>query len=462
VLVGTIAVERSEALSRELNRNGIEHNVLNAKNHEREAEIVLDAGQKGAVTIATNMAGRGIDIKLGEEVRELGGLYVLGTERHESRRIDNQLRGRSGRQGDPGESRFFLSAQDDLVRIFAGERMENVLTRFHKEPEDVPISAGILSRQIKGAQKRVEEKNFISRKNVLKYDDVLNTQRHQVYMDRRSVLEGADLSERMRDWLRDEIQLAVSVHLPTPYSDDWELPELWKLCSTLWPMQVRLEDFLDAPDVSMEAVEEALVADAAAHYERREDEIGAETMREVERIVFLQVLDTRWREHLDNMDYLRDGIGLRGLAQKDPLSEYRAEGYVMFQELMEAVKTEVVQLLLRIDVEAGALEPRAQRALDSGGSNAVLPDTNEAGADSDAAPSSSSSTGGLTMRPKRSDAGLTYGTSAAPTALQEARTEAGLDEAGPVVQQRRVEAKVGRNDPCPCGSGKKYKACHGG
>jgi preprotein translocase subunit SecA len=197
VLVGTIAVERSEALSRELSRFGIEHNVLNAKEHEREAEIILDAGQPGAVTIATNMAGRGIDIKLTDEVKELGGLYVLGTERHESRRIDNQLRGRSGRQGDPGESRFFLSAQDDLVRVFAGDRMERVLERFHKEDEDVPIFAGILSNQIKNAQKRVEERNFVSRKNVLKYDDVLNTQRHVIYGERRRILVGAVQREQL-------------------------------------------------------------------------------------------------------------------------------------------------------------------------------------------------------------------------------------------------------------------------
>ncbi|MCW2949492.1 MAG: preprotein translocase subunit SecA, partial [Thermoleophilia bacterium] len=304
VLVGTIAVEKSEALSNELRRNGVPHTVLNAKHHEQEAEIILDAGQTGAVTIATNMAGRGIDIKLSDDVKELGGLYVLGTERHESRRIDDQLRGRSGRQGDPGESRFFLSAQDDLVRIFAGDRMERVLTRFHKEADDVPIFAGILSKQVLNAQKRVEERNFISRKNVLKYDDVLNTQRHVIYDERRAVLEGADLREQILQWVHDEISHAVNVHCPTPYPDDWELEELWKLCNALWPLNVDRAQFENRNDAQVEEVEEALYADAVAHYERRENEAGHETMREVERIVFLQTVDSRWREHLDNMDYL--------------------------------------------------------------------------------------------------------------------------------------------------------------
>ncbi|MCW2927482.1 MAG: preprotein translocase subunit SecA [Thermoleophilia bacterium] len=464
VLVGTIAVSRSEALSDELRRNGIDHVVLNAKHHEQEAEIILDAGQKGAVTIATNMAGRGIDIKIPEDVKELGGLYVLGTERHESRRIDDQLRGRSGRQGDPGESRFFLSAQDDLVRVFAGDRMERVLGRFHKEAEDVPIFASILSNQIKGAQKRVEERNFVSRKNVLKYDDVLNTQRHQIYDDRREILRGASLRERILGWLEEEISSMVLVHCPTPYSDDWELDELWRLCATLWPVEVKRAELEARPSVQVEDVQEALVSDAIRHYDKREREVGEETMREVERVVFLQVLDTRWREHLDNMDYLRDGIGLRGLAQKNPLNEYRAEGYEMFHELQAAVKSEVVALMLRIEVEgSAALEPKAQRALDSGGSNARQPEVGEgfSGAGSDAG-GASTSTGGLSMRPNRATANLTYGSAAAPTALQEAKAEAGLDsDEAPVVQQRRVEKAVGRNEPCPCGSGKKYKNCHG-
>jgi preprotein translocase subunit SecA len=463
VLVGTIAVSRSEALSDELRRNGIQHTVLNAKHHEQEAQIILDAGQKGAVTIATNMAGRGIDIKIPDEVKELGGLYVLGTERHESRRIDDQLRGRSGRQGDPGESRFFLSAQDDLVRVFAGDRMERVLTRFHKEAEDVPIFAGILSNQIKNAQKRVEERNFVSRKNVLKYDDVLNTQRQQIYGDRRNILEGEVLRDRVLDWLSDEIHTMVMVHLQTPYQEDWELEELWKLANTLWPVRVDRTQFEDKVEVQVEDVEEALLADAVAHYERREQEIGEETMREVERVVFLQVLDTRWREHLDNMDYLRDGIGLRGLAQKNPLNEYRSEGYEMFAELMESVKSEVVALLLRIEVEAGQVGGQsAQRDLDSGGSNARQPEVGEGITAGASAGGSSSSTGGLAVRPSRATSSLTYGGAAAPTALQEARSEAGLEEdQAPVVEQRRVDKSVGRNDPCPCGSGKKYKNCHG-
>ncbi|MCW2972693.1 MAG: preprotein translocase, SecA subunit [Thermoleophilia bacterium] len=454
VLVGTIAVEKSEALSKELSRNGVQHTVLNAKHHEQEAEIIADAGHPGAVTIATNMAGRGIDIKLTDEVKELGGLYVLGTERHESRRIDDQLRGRSGRQGDPGESRFFLSAQDDLVRIFAGDRMENVLARFHKEGDDVPIYASILSKQVLNAQKRVEERNFVSRKNVLKYDDVLNTQRHVIYDERRAVLDGADLRDQVLAWIHDEIERAVSVHLPTPYTDDWELEELWKFCNALWPVSVQRSDFEGREDAQVEQVEEALYADAVAHYERREASAGAETMREVERIVFLQTIDSRWREHLDNMDYLRDGIGLRGFAQKDPLNEYRSEGFQMFEELQASVRSEVVSLLLRIDVE-GSGEEQSQAAQVG---SADAGSTSSTGASSGA----SSSTGGLAVK-ARPAANLNYSSpSESPSGFDEARVEAGLaDEGAPSVEQRRVENAVGRNEPCPCGSGKKYKNCHG-
>ncbi|MCB0879379.1 MAG: SEC-C domain-containing protein, partial [Thermoleophilia bacterium] len=294
--------------------------------------------------------------------------------------------------------------------------------------------------------------------NVLKYDDVLNIQRQQVYADRREVLEGADLRDRILGWLAEEIETAVAVHCPTPYPDDWELEELWKLCTTMWPLRVDRARFEGRSETQVEEIEEALVNDATEHYERRERDIGADTMREVERVVFLQVLDTRWREHLDNMDYLRDGIGLRGLAQKNPLNEYQAEGYEMFQELMASVKSEAVNLLLRIEVDSGSLEPKAQRALDSGGSNARQPEVGEGVGPSG---SSSSATGGFASTRTRSTDSLTYGTAAAPTALQEARTEAGLEDEGPVVQQRRVENTVGRNEPCPCGSGKKYKNCHG-
>ena len=462
VLVGTIAVERSEALSQALSRQGVEHTVLNAKQHEREAAIIEHAGERGAVTIATNMAGRGIDIKLPPEVKELGGLYVLGTERHESRRIDNQLRGRSGRQGDPGESRFFLSAQDDLVRVFAGDRMERVLTRFHKEEEDVPIFAGILSNQIKNAQKRVEERNFVSRKNVLKYDDVLNTQRHVIYGERRRILEGADMREDVIEWLRDEVAMLVNAHCSTPYQEDWELDELFRIAGAMWPVRVRMDQIKDKPDVGVEEVEQLFGDDAVAHYERREGEIGPETLREVERIVFLQTIDTRWREHLDNMDYLRDGIGLRGLAQKEPLGEYRKEGFEMFGELQGSVKSEVVNLLMRIDVDGGGDGPTDAPPQIEG--EAVAAGAGASSSAAGAAPggTSSTSTGGLRMAPSRSTQNLTYGTAAAPTALQEAKLEAGLaEEEAPVVQQRVSDKVVGRNDPCPCGSGKKYKNCHG-
>ncbi len=457
VLVGTIAVEKSEQLSQVLNRKGIPHNVLNAKQHEQEAQIIVEAGQRGAVTIATNMAGRGIDIKLGEGVRELGGLYVLGTERHESRRIDNQLRGRSGRQGDPGESRFYLSAQDDLVRIFAGDRMENILRRFMGDNEDMPIEAGILSRTIKGAQKRVEERNFVMRKNVLKYDDVLNTQRHVIYTERRSILEGADMRDQVLAWLRERIDVTVGVHAPSPYPEDWEFDEMWVSLAALYPVTLSVDSFRAGRDeqsgepvgnteLQRDELVDAIYADAVAHYDAREQRVGSEVMRDVERIVFLQVLDRRWREHLDNMDYLRDGIGLRGLAQKDPLGEYRSEGYEMFLELQDAVTDEVIRLLMYVEIETEPAPVGAASAADA--------------ADSD----DDSVTSRMTQGGSWASTGtLQYSSGGGTTALEAEKAARGESTATSTtsVQQRRVDERVGRNDPCPCGSGKKYKACHG-
>src|SRR5581483_4920971 len=304
VLVGTIAVETSEYLSELLTRQGIPHNVLNAKEHAREAEIIKDAGQVGAVTIATNMAGRGVDIKLGEGVRELGGLYVLGTERHESRRIDNQLRGRAGRQGDPGESRFYLSGQDDLVRLFAGDRIYNIMSRF-KLPEDQPMEAKILSNQIENAQKKVEEQNFVARKNVLKYDDVMNVQRQVIYEQRRRVLEGADLSEEIKEeWLPAVIAAVASEYTASELREDWDLDALVAAMEALYGTGVAIDELrgLDREAITAEFFFDE--DDAYTEKEREIEGIQEGWMRDLERFVVLQVVDLRWREHLENMDYM--------------------------------------------------------------------------------------------------------------------------------------------------------------
>src|SRR5215210_6467219 len=295
VLVGTIDVETSEYLSQLLQRRGVTHNVLNAKQHEREAEIIKDAGELKAVTIATNMAGRGVDIKLQEGVRELGGLYVLGTERHEARRIDNQLRGRSGRQGDPGESRYYLSGQDQVVRLFAGDRIYNIMERF-KLPEDQPMEASILSKQIEGAQKKVEEQNFVMRKNVLKYDDVMNTQRQVIYEQRRRVLEGDDLSDDVRAWIGEVIESVVAEHTMAEFQEEWDLPELITAMDALYGTGVALEEI---QGIDRNAIVAEFVEDAMDEYAEREQQWGEEIARQVERYVILQVVDARWREHLE-------------------------------------------------------------------------------------------------------------------------------------------------------------------
>ncbi|MGH3092228.1 MAG: preprotein translocase subunit SecA, partial [Gaiellaceae bacterium] len=355
ILVGTISVEVSEHLSQLLTRRGITHNVLNAKQHEREAEVIKDAGEPGAVTIATNMAGRGVDIKLGPGVVERGGLYVLGTERHEARRIDNQLRGRSGRQGDPGESRFYLSAQDDLVRLFAGDRINNIMERF-KLPDDQPMEAGILSKQIENAQKKVEEQNFVSRKNVLKYDDVMNVQRMVIYEQRRQVLEGADLSEEIAGWLDEVVARIVFTHTEAEYAEEWDLDALFKEMETLYETEIA-PDEVDLASTSREELIQEFQEDARDAYKAKVEEYGPELMREIERFLILQVVDLRWREHLEAMEYLRDGIHLRAMAQKDPLAEYRAEGHVMFEELRDIIREEVVRYLLHVQIERPEAPP---------------------------------------------------------------------------------------------------------
>ncbi len=435
VLVGTIAVETSEYLSELLKRQGVPHDVLNAKEHAREAEIIQNAGETGAVTIATNMAGRGVDIKIDDRVRELGGLYVLGTERHEARRIDNQLRGRSGRQGDPGETRFYLSGQDDLVRLFAGDRIQNIMERF-KLPDEQPMEASILSRQIENAQKKVEEQNFVARKNVLKYDDVMNVQRQVIYEQRNRVLHGEDLGEDIRrQWLPDVVADVVSVYTESELTEDWDLDGLVAAMDALYGTGVTAEEL---KGLDREAVVQEFLDDALDAYEEREadlDKIQPGLIRDLERFIVLQTVDVRWREHLENMDYLREGIHLRGMAQKDPLVEYRNEGHVMFQELNRSIREEVVALLFHAEVSAD--ESQLQQ---TGNGNAAgslsYEHSSLAGAEAIAAAGSTSTLG----------------------------VGGGGSVATPVAQKPKVNSEmenVGRNDPCWCGSGKKYKKCHG-
>ncbi|HYY03925.1 MAG TPA: preprotein translocase subunit SecA [Gaiellaceae bacterium] len=440
VLVGTIAVETSEHLSELLKRQGIPHSVLNAKEHAREAEIIKDAGEPHAVTIATNMAGRGVDIKLGEGVVELGGLYVLGTERHEARRIDNQLRGRSGRQGDPGESRFYLSGDDDLVRLFAGERIARIMERF-KIPEDQPMEASILSRQIENAQKKVEEQNFVARKNVLKYDDVMNAQRKVIYEQRRQVLEGNDMSDEVKGWIDEVIERTVEQFTEEEYAEEWDLEALSKAMEALYGTDITPEELREeSVDVgSREALVEEFREDAALEYEEKEKELGSELMRELERFIILQVVDQRWREHLDAMDYLREGIHLRGMAQKDPLVEYRNEGHVMFQELSAAIREEVVLTLFHAQLEpAAAEEALALADGDGAGGDLQYEHQSLAGAEAIAA----------------------AGGSPSATATV-AMSGGGAVATGPQQIVKSERENIGRNDPCWCGSGKKYKKCHG-
>ncbi len=442
VLVGTIAVETSEYLAQLLERQGIKHNVLNAKQHEREAEIIKDAGQLGAVTIATNMAGRGVDIKLGEGVIEAGGLYVLGTERHEARRIDNQLRGRSGRQGDPGESRFYLSGEDELVRLFAGDRIKNIMARF-KVPDDEPMEASILSKQIENAQKKVEEQNFVMRKNVLKYDDVMNTQRQVIYAQRRRVLDGVDMSAEIGSWIDEVIENAVDTYTQDDFAEEWDLGALCQAMHGLYGSDITPEELKEEVELERDALVEEFQQDARDAYADKEQELGPNTeageplLRDLERYVTLQVVDTRWREHLENMDYLREGVHLRAFAQKDPLVEYRGEGHRMFEELSVMIREEVVGTLFHAQLapqDAGILEPHAQQ---NGGSLSYEHEsTAGAGAIAGAA------VGGGSV--------ATAGAVAAPAQSVSTR---------PVV--RSEEQKLGRNDPCWCGSGKKFKKCHG-
>src|SRR4051794_8785933 len=417
ILVGTVSVEVSEMIAAELKRNGIEHAVLNAKpeHAQREGELIAQAGRKGAVMIATNMAGRGVDIKLGgdpehlaitelkkqgithesegyeealaaktvelepqckaeaDEVRELGGLYICGTERHESRRIDNQLRGRSGRQGDPGESRFFLSAEDDVIRLFAGDRIYKILDKLGPvgdEGEEVPLEAKMLTKTVENAQKKVEEQNFLIRKRVLEYDDVMNEQRRVVYRYRREILEGRDISDNARDEIEGVIERLVDEYTASDILEDWDLDELETQLRQIWPVSVEVASL--APEtVDRTQLKEALDDDAMNAYEEREEQLGEELMRFLERSILLQVIDNRWREHLFDMDYLREGIHLRGFAQIDPLVAYKNEGFTMFEELLHSIWDEFSKLIFRAEIEVQPEEAGAV-ATNGGGEPAAL------------------------------------------------------------------------------------------
>ena len=453
VLVGTVSVEKSEELSAILKKRGIPHEVLNAKQHEREAAIIARAGTIGAVTVATNMAGRGTDIMLGgnpefmadfelqrkglnpvdspqeyekawpveiekqraavtkehESVVSLGGLYVLGTERHESRRIDNQLRGRSGRQGDPGESRFYLSLQDELMRRFNSGLVERFLGAAGM-PEETPLESKIVSNAIKSAQTQVESLNFEMRKNVLKYDDVMNKQREVVYSERREVLEGVDIKELVEVSLEETVTAYVDSATQTGVAEDWDLNTLWNALKVLYPISFTAEQMLEeiggAVALDSEYLLEKILQDSRQSYEKRESELTPTVMRELERKILLSVLDRKWREHLYEMDYLQEGIGLRAMAQRDPLVEYQREGFDLFSAMMDAVKEELVSYVFNVEVQVEGEQVGAK---------------------------------GLTPAP------------APVAALQYSAADSKPTTAG----------GTSKNAPCPCGSGKKYKRCHG-
>ena len=410
VLIGTTSITQSEELSAILKKNGIPHNVLNAKFHEKEAEIIAGAGQKGAVTIATNMAGRGTDIKLGEGVPELGGLFIIGTERHESRRIDNQLRGRAGRQGDPGASRFYLSLEDDLMRLFGGDRVSGLMNTL-KIDEDTPIENRMITNTLESAQKKLEGRNFEIRKNVLKYDDVMNQQREIIYGQRRKVLDGEDISTEMHKMLRENIDSSCAQFLSGDVKDEWDFGALRRhyqgWLTTDADFRYTVADF---DNISREGIADMLYNRGMQILQAKEVRYGAPLMRELERICLLKCVDRQWMDHIDNMDQLRQGIALRGYGQKDPVVEYRIEGFDMFDQMVDSIREDSVKMLLTIEIrQAGAAPKREQ----------VAKPTGEGFVPGNGAP-------GVKGAPKG--------------------------------QPVRV-IKIGRNDPCPCGSGLKWKKC---
>src|SRR4051794_31033545 len=484
VLVGTISVEVSELLSERLRKLGVAHTVLNAKpeHAEREGAIIAEAGAPGAVTIATNMAGRGVDIKLGgnaehlteleltklglrpgdpdyeerftdilpkieervdaarEVVMEAGGLFICGTERHESRRIDNQLRGRAGRQGDPGESRFFLSAEDDLVRLFAGDRIYKILDRLGPKSEggeEEPIEAKMLSKQIENAQRKVEEQNYLIRKRVLEYDDVMNQQREVVYRYRDEVLEGRDMGAVAREQIAEVIERLVDEFTPGDFADDWDLEQLWTQLDQIYQVDFGAEE-IDRSAVDRDELKRMLVEDSMKLYDEREQELGEELMRALERYLVLQIIDQRWREHLYDMDYLREGIHLRGFAQIEPLVAYKNEAFTLFDDLMNSIWADFARMIYNVEVEV--------QGPNGDGPPQPPPEW-------EPAPQMTGGMGALAYSGGTLDD--------QPSAYGEPGEPPG--EEVPVVQQRRVDehASIRRNDPCWCGWGKKFRKCHG-
>jgi preprotein translocase subunit SecA len=549
VLVGTTSVEKSELVSKMLKRKGIAHEVLNAKYHEREAAIVAQAGRKGAVTVATNMAGRGTDIMLGgnpefiadlelhqrglspvdtpedfeaawpeavekakravaeehEEVVAAGGLYVLGTERHESRRIDNQLRGRSGRQGDPGESRFYLSLEDDLMRMFNADKVAHIM-EWLKTPPDVPIESKTVSRSIRSAQTQVEQQNFEIRKDLLKYDDVMNRQRHVVYDERRQVLEGADLKPQIEGMLKEVVAGYVAGATSEGFPEEWDLDQLWRAFRQLYPGAMTVDEMIDRAGgerarLTADLITELVQADALSAYERREQELTPDMMRELERRVVLSVLDRKWREHLYEMDYLREGITLRGYGQRDPLVEYQREGYDMFSAMMEGIKEESVTSLFNLQVqfqEDPVVEDATPDGAAAGGAprgglviaSPAAPAPGSGQAAPPARPGRHSRTGAQQARtgaharrdggqpgpgqPDAPAAGPAVPAGLAGRGLDRPQRRGGLEYSAPAddgsgkTEHRSAASRggpdysrVGRNAPCPCGSGRKFKQCHG-
>lgn len=432
VLVGTIAIEKSELLSDMLKVEGVPHNVLNAKQHEREAEIVKDAGQKSMITIATNMAGRGTDIKLGEEVRELGGLHILGTERHESRRIDNQLRGRSGRQGDPGSSQFFISMEDDLMRLFGSERMKNLMKTM-RVPEDMPIEHKMISSSIEAAQKKVEGHNFDIRKHVVQYDDVMNRQREVIYNKRRGILLNANLKGEIQEDIKREIESVVNFHCVGLDRSTWNIKEVLENVKTIFNLSAEDETTIKSLS-EQHLITELLLNRAQAIYADREKENGDDTWRQVERAVYLRTIDVLWVDHLDAMVKMRESIGLSGYAQKDPLSEYKQEAYTMFQRLLSAIASDVTHMIFRVRVNP---TPQPSAEMEAKKKMAMK------GAD-----------------PKF--LGASEPTGDFEDEAREMKNETLRQSSGHKLKMKNEGgSKVGRNDPCPCGSGLKYKKCCG-
>jgi len=487
ILVGTTSIEKSERVSRLLEKKGIPHSVLNAKFHESEAQIVADAGQRGAVTIATNMAGRGTDIVLGEGVTKVGGLYIIGTERHDSRRIDNQLRGRSGRQGDPGETRFFLSFEDDLMRVFGGERMQGIMDRLRIE-EDVPIENRMVSRQIEGAQSRVEGSNFDTRRHVVEYDDVMNKQREIIYGERRKILEGTDTRENLMSMLEQTVRQEVPAYCEGRHRETWDLEGLWERMRQIAPLPELETVNLDSLGDTVDDIADTLISEMTALYEEREDQYGAELMRSVEQSLMLNVIDTKWRAYLTDMEHLREGINLQAYGQKDPLVEYKQAAFESFQDLTADIQADIVRLLMHVQIQrvekppegptdaaTEAAAPRAGRADKPGGEmspDATPPARPAAAAASQALARATGTSQPAPLSPLLQPA-ITNIVESSPSGTRamgagngngkgKARASAGPGApTGGVTVGAAGRRKVGRNEPCPCGSGKKYKMCHG-